>query len=115
MASLVWVVTLLLLAVVVLLYQGAAIVLAYEMPRLDPTLPDGAPQPRVSVVIAARNEVEDLPATLDSLRAQDMEISEIVVVDGGSTDGTADVVRRAGAKVRLVSEPPLPTGWVGKS
>ena len=45
-------------AVAALLYQGFAIVLAVEMPRLDPDPPDpeARRRARVSVVIAARNE-----------------------------------------------------------
>jgi glycosyltransferase involved in cell wall biosynthesis len=111
----VWVVVLLLLgAVAVLLYQGVAIVFAYQMPRLEPEAsPTEGPGP--SVVIAARNEAGDLPATLDSLLAQTADLPEIVVVDGGSTDGTADVARARGSRVRLIEEPPLPEGWVGKS
>ncbi len=116
MVALVGVVVLLLASVLVLLYQGVAIVFAYEMPALDPLGPGTPPSlPSLSVVIAARNEVDDLPATLDSLLAQDLSIDEIVVVDGGSTDGTREVVRARAPRVRLIEEPPLPEGWIGKS
>ncbi len=110
-----WVVVLLLLgAAVVLLYQGVAIVFAYQMPRLDPeATPMEGPGP--SVVIAARNEANDLPAMLDSLLAQTANLPDIVVVDGGSTDGTQAAARARGPRVRLMEEPPLPEGWVGKS
>ena len=110
-----WVVLLLLFgAVLVLVYQGVAIVFAYEMPKLGPeTKPVEGPGP--SVVIAARNEEEDLAATLDALLGQDIELPEVVVVDGGSSDGTAAVARARAPRVRLIEEPPLPEGWVGKS
>lgn len=113
-----WAVLLLIVgAVVVLLYQGAAILLAYEMVRLEPAPPDPVPvaRGRVSVVIAARNEEDDLGATLDALLAQDYPDLEIVVVDGGSTDGTRSVIDARGPRVRCVPEPPLPRGWVGKN
>lgn len=110
-----WLVVLLLLAaVVVLVYQGAAIVFAYQMPQLAPQTPP-EPLPGPSVVIAARNEADDLGPTLDSLLAQEVDLPEIVVVDGASTDGTADVIRARAPRVRLIEEPPLPEGWVGKS
>jgi glycosyltransferase involved in cell wall biosynthesis len=55
------------------------------------------------VVIPALNEADYLPATLRSLQAQDFPgASEVIVVDNGSTDGTADLARRHG--VRVVEE-----------
>jgi rSAM/selenodomain-associated transferase 2 len=53
--------------------------------------------PTVSIVIPALNEASVLGATLESLRAHGPH--EIVVVDGGSTDGTADIAMSAGATV----------------
>jgi chlorobactene glucosyltransferase len=99
------------------LFQGYAIVMALGMPRLDPPVggPGPGPWPRVSVVIAARNEELDLPATLDDLLAQDYPGLEIIVVDGGSTDGTRALAAARAPRVTLIEEPPLPAGWVGKS
>jgi glycosyltransferase involved in cell wall biosynthesis len=106
---------------VALVYQGAALYFAYQMPRLDPipaplSPPDPtAPLPKVSIIIAARNEAVDLPGCLDSLLAQDYADFEIIVVDGGSTDGTREVARARGPRVRVLEEPPLPPGWTGKN
>jgi chlorobactene glucosyltransferase len=106
----------LVLTVATVLFQGIPIYLAYQMPRLDPGgLPGSVPPPRVSVIIAARNERLDLPGCLDALLAQEYPDLEILVVDGGSTDGTPEVVRARSPRVRLVPEPPLPPGWVGKN
>lgn len=103
-------------SIAALLFQGIAIVLAYAMPRLAPLgPPERRERPSVSVVIAARNEEEDLPDCLDDLLAQDYPGLEILVVDGASTDRSRDVVRSRGDRVRLIEEPPLPDGWVGKS
>lgn len=49
----------------------------------------------LSVLIPARDEAADLPDCLASCAFAD----EIVVVDSGSTDGTPDVARAAGARV----------------
>ncbi len=100
-----------------LLYQGLAILYAYQMPRLVPAVPAPAPVPlpRVSVIIAARNEELDLPATLDDLLAQDYPNLEILVVEDGSTDGTRAVIESRAPRVRLVPESSLPEGWVGKN
>jgi glycosyltransferase involved in cell wall biosynthesis len=113
-----WVELLLLVAAVaVLLYQGFALLLAAQMPRLDPAPPTASPDasPRVSVVIAARNEELDLPATLDSLLAQDYPNLEVIVVEDGSTDRTGEVIDARSPRVRRVNPPPLPEGWVGKN
>jgi chlorobactene glucosyltransferase len=111
-----WLVVAVLLASgVALLYQGLAIFFAYALPRLDPAPVGTPPVGRVTVIIAARNEVEDLPGTLDSLLAQDEPNLEIVVVDGGSTDGTQAVIDARAPRVRRLDEAPLPEGWVGKN
>jgi len=114
-----WVaVALLLASVVVLLYQGVALLFAFQMPRLDPAPPTaGSPRtrPRVSVVIAARNEEEDLPTTLDCLLGQDYPGLEILVVEDGSTDRTAEVIDARSPRVQRVNPPPLPVGWTGKN
>lgn len=102
---------------VVLLYQGIALVLAGEMPRLDPASPRArsATLPTLSVVIAARNEEDELPGTLDALLAQQYPNLEIVAVEDGSTDGTRRVIEARAPRVRCLVPPPLPEGWVGKN
>lgn len=100
----------------VLLFQGYSVLLAFAMPRLDPaTVALPSPAPRVSVVIAARNEEHDLPGCLDDLLRQTLRPVEILVVDGGSTDRTVALARARAPLVRVIEEPPLPPGWVGKS
>jgi glycosyltransferase involved in cell wall biosynthesis len=60
--------------------------------------------PSITVITASYNAAATLEATLRSVREQhyDAEV-EHVVVDGGSTDGTLDILRRSG--LRFVSEP----------
>jgi glycosyltransferase involved in cell wall biosynthesis len=60
--------------------------------------------PRLSVVIPAHDEADELPRTLACLHDGLVDIDyEIVVVDNASTDATAAVARAAGA--RVVTEP----------
>lgn len=58
---------------------------------------------RISVVVPALNDSPMLARCLVALAAQTRQADELVVVDNGSTDDTADVARAAGA--RVVTEP----------
>jgi len=59
--------------------------------------------PTVSVIIPTFNRAALLPRALDSVVAQTYEPVEIVVVDDGSTDETAQVLRTYSDRVRLVN------------
>lgn len=50
----------------------------------------------VSALIPTLNAAASLPATLAALRG---EVAEIIIADGGSTDGTPDIARAYGAQV----------------
>ncbi|QSO48892.1 glycosyltransferase family 2 protein [Alicyclobacillus mengziensis] len=74
--------------------------------------------PRVSVLIAARNEAKALPATLASLRAQTWLDMEVIAVNDRSTDETGDVLNLAAASwasLRVIHITELPEGWLGKN
>lgn len=84
-----------------------------------PASPRVTTQPRVSVLIPARNEEDTIGHLLEDLQAADYDALEIIVYDDQSTDRTAAVVHRfASARhpVRLIrasSSPP--PGWLGKN
>jgi glycosyltransferase involved in cell wall biosynthesis len=59
----------------------------------------------VSVVIPAYNAAWCLARAIDSVLAQTHRDFELLVVDDGSTDATAELVQRYGAGVRLVRKP----------
>ena len=87
--------------------------------RLPPVDPRWAPErwPSVVAVVPARDEAAILPHTLPSLLAQDYpgELA-VLLVDDGSTDGTADVAAALGRDrpLRVVRAGPPPAGWAGK-
>jgi glycosyltransferase involved in cell wall biosynthesis len=58
-------------------------------------------RPSVSVVVPTLNEAENLPMLLESLPE---DVSEVVIVDGYSTDGTVEVARTHRPDVRVVME-----------
>lgn len=63
-------------------------------------------QINLSIIVAVYNGATTLPKLFTSLRAQALEGVEVVVVDGGSTDGTQAIVEREGALISaFVSEP----------
>ncbi len=110
---------LLLLAVQVVLLL---VLLARLMPgrtRRPPVQPRLTPRrdTTVTVIVATLNEAHRIQPCLDGLLAQTDPLLEVLVVDSRSTDGTSALVDAAAARdprVRLITDPPLPEGWVGK-
>lgn len=73
--------------------------------------------PRVSVLVPARDEERAIATCLASLRAQPGLDLEIRVLDDGSSDRTAEIVRGIAAedpRVTLMTGAALPEGWKGK-
>ncbi len=59
----------------------------------------------VAVIIPAYNAARHLRRTITSVLAQTLPATEVIVVDDGSTDDTATVVRSFGPQVRLIQKP----------
>ena len=64
-------------------------------------------QPLVSVIVPSYNQGKFIRATLDSILQQDYRPIEILVMDGGSTDETVEVLKSYGelSELKWVSEP----------
>jgi dolichol-phosphate mannosyltransferase len=72
----------------------------------------------ISVIVPVLNEFGRLGSCLDRLVACGREVREIIVVDGGSTDGTQKIVASFAAsdpRVRAVDAAPTPPRWNGKA
>ena len=60
---------------------------------------------KVSIIIPSYNRLPLLKEAVDSVLAQNFEDFELIVVDDGSTDGTADEMKKYGGRVRLLRHP----------
>ena len=74
---------------------------AARRPYLDCSLNRVDPTPLISVVIPCYNAARYIAATIESVLAQDMRM-EVIVIDDGSTDGSADLVRLRFPGVRVL-------------
>lgn len=84
---------------------------------LDPALAGDRAAGDVSIVVATLQEARRIGPCLEGLRRQGPLVREILIVDSGSTDGTAELVEAAARldpRIRLLRDDPLPAGWVGK-
>ena len=71
----------------------------------------------VSAIVPARNEEATISAAVESLAAQP-EITEIIVINDQSSDGTAGALQKLSsryAQLRILHTTELPAGWVGKN
>ena len=94
--------------------HGATILRALQPPcTLEPT-------PKVSIIVAARNEEEALPAALGSMLALDYPDYEVVLVDDDSRDRTGAIADEwagkpsAKGRLKVIHNRTLPPGWSGK-
>jgi cellulose synthase/poly-beta-1,6-N-acetylglucosamine synthase-like glycosyltransferase len=76
--------------------------------------------PKVSVILAARDEERHIWKRLDSLVSQDYPNYEIIAIDDASTDRTAEIIYKFAtanpSKVTaVIRQDNLPEGWTGKN
>ena len=89
-----------------------------RLPWLSHVTPiDGGGAPLVSVIFAARDEAEKLPAAIETLLSQDYARFEIVAVNDRSTDRTSAILHefeRSSRNLMVTDIDALPPGWLGK-
>jgi glycosyltransferase involved in cell wall biosynthesis len=73
--------------------------------------------PKVSLVVAARDEAASIAASVRSLLSQDWPSKELIVVDDRSVDGTSEILDDLALQypeLRIIHNKELPSGWIGK-
>jgi chlorobactene glucosyltransferase len=112
-----------------LLVSGALLIISaitlYNVrcfPRLQlPKRTEGgelADLPPISILIPARDEAATIGETVRALLAQAYPQAELIILDDGSTDGTAAAAQQASpgdGRLCVQRGAPLPAGWAGKN
>lgn len=90
----------------------------------DPVLPLGGPSatdgplPKLSVLVAAKDEEANIETCLRGLLAQEYPALEVIAIDDRSRDRTGaimDALAASDARLRIVHVRTLPAGWTGKN
>ncbi|HUB85427.1 MAG TPA: glycosyltransferase family 2 protein [Rhizomicrobium sp.] len=90
----------------------------------NPVSPAG--NPRVSIIVPARNEEQTIEAALRTLVSLDYDNYEVIAVNDRSTDRTGEIMEEVAshstktalggpAKIRVIHHNELPAGWLGKT
>lgn len=88
--------------------------------RRPPLQPQIAPPDllgQVSIVVPTLNEADRISPCLAGLSRQGHEVREVMIVDSRSQDGTVELVKATGQRdprFRVLTDDPLPAGWVGR-
>jgi glycosyltransferase involved in cell wall biosynthesis len=97
-----------------------------SLPEWDRNPVSPAGNPRVSIIVPARNEEDSIEQALNTLLALDYDNFEVIAVNDRSTDSTGEIMERiakdsalaaeAGRPaLRVIHHTELPPGWLGKT
>jgi len=101
----------------VVLTSTYSIALLRDLPAINEEEIDAIDPPKVTTVIAARDEADHIKNTIDGLLAQSHVDLSIVVINDGSRDETPAILDRIAEiedRVKVIHIDTLPEGWIGK-
>jgi chlorobactene glucosyltransferase len=74
--------------------------------------------PKVSIIIPARNEEQDIEKCLESLLKQEYSNYEIIAINDSSSDRTGEIIQKystRNTKIIFINAEKKPEGWTGKN
>jgi glycosyltransferase involved in cell wall biosynthesis len=93
-----------------------------SQPQWDRKSTGDSVNPRVSIIVPARNEEEDIELSLTRLLELDYDNYEVIAVNDRSTDRTGEMMERVvqnrvltSGRLRVIHHQKLPAGWLGKT
>jgi glycosyltransferase involved in cell wall biosynthesis len=93
-----------------------------SQPEWDRKSTGDSVNPRVSIIVPARNEEEDIELSLTRLLELDYDNYEVIAVNDRSTDRTGEIMERVAEnpvltsrRLRVIHHRELPSGWLGKT
>jgi glycosyltransferase involved in cell wall biosynthesis len=113
-------------SILALVWFGRIVDAALGMPKVaDISRPEWnrkpAGNPRVSIIVPARNEERDIEQALGQLLCLDYDNYEVIAVNDRSTDRTGEIMDRVAAsdqakgRLTIIHVESLPAGWLGKT
>jgi glycosyltransferase involved in cell wall biosynthesis len=87
-------------------------------PEWDRNPVSPARNPRVSIIVPARNEEKEIAQALTQLLALDYDNYEVIAVNDRSTDHTGEImeeIQKRSPRLKVIHHEALPPGWLGKT